>query len=157
MSDQNDYGLTAEEALALQSATAANSHQKFDTDANRVFLDGTRQFPGFEQSIERLKEAGVNTPDVLLQIMESDAPARVLHHLGQEEDLATAKQLAALNPVKRAQAIAAIERGESYNFAKTATPMWKRATNDLSRDDLSDKAWSAAFDKRFGRGGMPRK
>jgi hypothetical protein len=151
-----DDDATIDENLSVQRVTAATPEAKFNADCETVFRAGVRSQIGFEESVERLRGAEVTTPDFLQQVLELDAPEKVLHQLGQEENLDTAKKLAKLSPVKRAAALATLERGEAF-VEKTGTPMWKRSRSDLSNESLSDKAWSALYDKRHGRGGLPRR
>jgi hypothetical protein len=147
--------ISPDQTLALQAATAAPD-QKMVVESNRVFLAGTRDYPDFEESVERLKSAEVTHPDFLAQVLELDNPAKVLHELGQEEAVETAKKLAKMTPVRRAAALAAYERGEPI-AEKASVPMWKRSKADLGNENLSEKEWSALYDKKYGRGGMPRK
>jgi hypothetical protein len=59
-----------------------------------------------------------------------------------------------MTPVKRAQALAAIERGETVH-EKADVPMWKRSRADLSNESLSSKEWSDLYDRKYGKGGLP--
>lgn len=149
---ETDDNISPDEQLKLQAATANDAQTRLNVDSNRVFLAGTRRFPDFEESIERLKTAEVTSPDLLAQAMELDAPEKVLHYLGQEDNLDTAKKIAKLPPVRRAAALAALERGEPF-VEKTVVPMWKRSRNDLSNESLSDREWSRAWDRKYlGKG-----
>jgi hypothetical protein len=144
MSDDISEG----DMLRLQSASAADPQTKLNVDSNRVFLAGTQQYVDFEASIDRLKAADVTSADLLSQAMELDDPAKVLHHLGQEDNLDTAKMIAKMTPVKRAAALAALERGEPISN-NAAVPMWKRSRADLSNESLSDKEWGRAWDRKY--------
>jgi hypothetical protein len=152
MSDFEDDEIPASQQIAMRAAKATDPVDKFNVDADRIFLNGVEQFPDFENSVEVLKSAGVMSQDVILQAMELDNPAKVFDELAKDVDLA--KQVASLSPVRRAAALAAISTGQPIPTTN-ATPSWKRSRNDLSREDISDKAWAAAYDKRYGLGGLP--
>jgi hypothetical protein len=139
MSDTDD--LSDGEMLRLQSFTAPDPQTRFNIDCNRVFLDGSRQFEDFETSMDALKSAGVTGPDVLSQVLDVDNPAKLLHTLAQDMDLA--KQVAALPPVKRAAAIAAIDRGDPIPNTKSQ-PAWRAPPSQRTEDSLSDSEWARA-------------
>jgi hypothetical protein len=147
MSDNDD--ISEGEILRLQSVTAPDPQARFNIDCNRVFLDGSRQFADFESSMDALKGAGVTVHDVLSQVLDVDNPAKLLHTLAQDMDLA--KQVAALPPVKRASAIAAIDRGDPIPNTK-AQPAWRVPPSQRTEDSLSDSEWAAA--NRAGK--LPR-
>ncbi len=153
MSDYQDEDdeVTQYQQVALRSAKASTPIDKFNVGADRIFLSGTEQYGDFENTVEALKAAGVMSDDVILQAMECDNPPAILDALGRDIDVA--KQVAALPPVKRAAALAAISAGQpvpSFN----AVPGWQRPRNDLSREDLSDAAWSKQFDRVY-KNGLP--
>ena len=154
MSDYEDDEIPASQQIAMRAAKATDPVDKFNVNADRIFLNGVDQFPDFETSVETLKEAGVMSNDVILQAMELDNPAKVFDELAKDVDLA--KQVAGLPPVRRAAAFAALERGKSVPTTK-ALPSWQRSRSDLSNDFLSSKQWSADYDRKYGVGGMPRK
>lgn len=149
----DDDDITEHDKAAFASATAATPEAKWNADCNRVFFDGVKRFGGeFEDGVARLKEEGVATPDVLLQLLETDDPARTLHTLAQNPD--DAKLIAAMPPVRRASAIAALERGEPLP-TNNATPAWKQSRSDIMNPNLSDREFAAAYDRKYGRGGLP--
>ena len=154
MSDDDD--ISPADMLRLQSATAPDPQARLNVDSNRVFLNGTETYVDFEASVDRLKSADVTSAEFLAQAMELHDPAKVLHQLGQEENLETAKRIAKMPPVQRAHALAAIERGEQVH-EKAAVPMWKRSRADLGNENLSAQEWSRLYDKKYGVGGIPRK
>ena len=135
MSDNDDF--SEADMLRLQSATAIDPQTSYTVNCNRIFLEGAKQFDDFEDAVDRLKGANVTTQDVLLQVMETDQPAKILHQLSNDLDLA--KQVAALPPVKRAAALSAIERGEPIPAQKTPawkTPASRRLKRSLGRRNL---------------------
>jgi hypothetical protein len=136
----SDDDFSPEDALRLQSVTAPDEQTRLSVDCNRVFLEGSKNIPGFEQSVDQLKQAQITSPDLLAQVLECDHPDKVLHRLGQ--DLDVAKRVAGLPPVKRAAAFAAIERGEP--IPEPRMPTWKTPKAMRSEDDFSDREWEAA-------------
>ena len=127
--------------LRLRTVTAPDAATKFNVDCERVFLEGAKAFPDFEDAVGRLSEAQVTHTDLLLQVLETDQPAKVLHALAG--DMTVAKQVAALPPVKRAAAIAAIERGEPIPAQKT--PAWRQPANARHEDLLDDDRWHQLY------------
>jgi hypothetical protein len=136
MSDTDD-DISEADMLRLQSATAIDPTTSFNVNCNRLFLQGAKEYDDFEDAVGRLKEANITTNDVLLQLMETDQPAKIMHQLAGDLDLA--KQVAALPPVKRAAALSAIERGEPIPAQRT--PAWKTPVSRRHEDQLDDESW----------------
>jgi hypothetical protein len=132
-----DDEFSVDDQMRLQSVTAPDEQTRFNVDCGRIFMEGSRDIPDFESSIDALKRAGVTTTDFLLQALETNHPAKILHHLGQDVD--AAKRIVALPPVRRAAALAALERGEVY---QDSGPAWKRPKSMKTEEDLSDAEWS---------------
>ena len=142
MSDENNT--SAEDQLILASATAPDEFSRYTLDCNRVWLEGSKTIPGFEELVKKLGKAEVTTHDFLIQALEVDNPAKVLHTLGQDVELA--KKVAALPPVKRAAAFAAIERGEAV--PEPRMPAWKVPKAMRHEDQLDDESWFKQYGKR---------
>ena len=93
-----DDEISPNDQIRLARAVTTDPATRYDLDCNKIFLDGAATYPGFESAVEALKEAGVSTPDVILQVMDADNPAAILDHLGGDLDLA--KSIAKMNPVR---------------------------------------------------------
>lgn len=141
MSDEDD--ISESDMLRLQSATAIDPQQSFNVNCNRLFLQGAKDFDDFEDAVGRLKENNVTSNDVLMQLMECDQPTKIMHQLAG--DLELAKQVRDLPPVKRAAALAAIERGEPIPEAKS--PAWKTPASKRHEDLLDDATWSRLYNQ----------
>lgn len=146
MSDDDE--ISESDYNRVLSASGVDPQTSYNLACNKIFLEGTKQFDDFEDAIGRLKGAEVSTPDVLLQVMETDQPHKVLYELAADLDLA--KQVAALPPVKRAAALSAIERGEPIPASRT--PAWKTPVSRRHEDQLDDESWAKA--NRAGK--LPR-
>jgi hypothetical protein len=139
----SDDDIEQEDLMRLQSVTAPDDQTRLNVDSNRVFLEGSKNIPGFEGSVDALKQAGITSGDFLAQVLETDAPHKVLHALGQ--DVALAKKVAALPPVKRAAAFAALDRGEP--IPEPRMPTWKTPKAMRHEDDYDDKTWSRMYNE----------
>jgi hypothetical protein len=147
LSDQDD-DISESDKAAFASATAATPQDKWNADCNRVFYDGVKRFGGeFEDAVEQLKTEGVATQDVLLQVLETDDPAKMLYELARDKDVA--KTVAKLNPVQRASAIAALQRGEPLP-TRNPLPAYKQSRSDIYNDSLSNAEFDRAWTKRYG-------
>jgi hypothetical protein len=144
MSDEFTEG----DKLTIQRATATDPDTRFNLDCNKIFLQGEERFGDFESVAEKLKKTGAGNREVLEQLLGTNDPAKIMYSTDEE----TLTTIAKMPPVQRASAIAAIERGEPLPTGNPL-PSWKRPRNDLSREDISDKAWSAAWDRKYlGKG-----
>jgi hypothetical protein len=155
MSDNNsEEDINAQHAY--REAMATDDLQAHNAKADRVFDTGVRRHPGFQHSVKALQKAGVMTPDFIESVMDADDPPATLQYYGAtEEAIEEAKRLAALSPTRRGIALAARQRGESFDFKQNATPDWQRSRGDINNPDLSEKEFSRLYDKIYGRGGLP--
>ncbi len=151
MSDTDDYD-AQDDAQIIARATAPTPEGKFTADCNRIFVDLEKRVGDGEGVVEKLGKVGATSQDVLMQALECDDPAKILHALSQDED--TAKLIAKMPPVRRAAALSAIERGEPLPTANPV-PGWKQSRSDLYNPNLSDKEFSRAWDRKYGRYGLP--
>ena len=108
MSDENDT--SAEDQLILASAIAPDELTQHNVDCNRVWLEGSKTIPGFRKCCGVKKRLLFPRKTSLSRRSKPITRQRFSHTLGR--DIETAKKVAALPPVKRAAAFAAIERGE---------------------------------------------
>lgn len=77
--------------------------ERFDTACNDVFQKGKAEFQDFETSIKTLGAAGVidnQNPQFLQAALETEAPHKVLQHLGKNPE--EAMRIASMNPIKQA-------------------------------------------------------
>jgi hypothetical protein len=149
--DQDDYDPHTQ--AAIEYAKAPDPKAKFDATANRVFAAGMDMYPGFDEKVEALKQAGVMSAEFVQFITsQSEKPATVINAIG--EDLDVAKKLAGQNAVQLAHSIAAIERGEPIPTFDNPRPVYSRSSRALDNPDLPDHLWSKQFDKVY-KNGLP--
>lgn len=77
--------------------------QSFDNACNDVFQKGKAEFQDFETSIKTLGAAGVidnQNPQFLQAALETEAPHKVLQHLGKNPE--EAMRIASMNPIRQA-------------------------------------------------------
>jgi hypothetical protein len=81
----------------------------FNARSNAVHAAGVKAFPDFEDRIGRLQATGVlhpHDPRLLAAVLETEAPEKVLHHLGGDPD--EAERVAQLSPVRQAAELARV-------------------------------------------------
>jgi hypothetical protein len=146
---------------ALTLAQEIAQQQKFQENVTTVLKAG-KALPKFDEACNTLNEelpfyerSGKPTP-FLAAVLDFDAPAQLLHHLGTNPDLAA--ELADLTPTRLVRRLDAIER-ELTEKAKPKTSSAPKpltavrgsaSTSDLS-DDLSPDEWRARREKQLMR------
>jgi|ERR1700742_1329837 len=119
--------MVLERAMELRQREVQIAQQRdFDNTCNTIFEKGTKEHPGFEESVQNLHLAGVlsenNTPTSLMSIitkMPDDAP-KLIDHLAKNMDEAT--RLKGLPIVDQTLAIAQL-RSELKNVKAAAVPI----------------------------------
>jgi hypothetical protein len=144
---------TADDQIAIQRAAMGGDPAVVYThDCNTAFKRGRERFgdEDFIAAIDSLKDTGCRDDHVLKQIMGADDPSGLLYKLSQDPE--TAKTVAAMSDVRRAEALAALARDEPLPSANRI-PSYKRSRTDLSREDVSDRDWGKAWDRKYlGKG-----
>jgi chromosome segregation ATPase len=132
--------------LARAEAEKIVAARSFDERCNKVHADGTKAFPDFAQSVSNLQMVGA-TPQFWELATESDAAAKLLHHLGQ--DLDEASRIASLPPVQMARELTKLE----FKLAQAPapkpvskapapiTPIGSGGTTTFDPAKLSDAEW----------------
>ncbi len=95
------------ERLVTQRAEAMTALNAFTARSNAIHQAGVEAFPDFQARVEALQGSGVLSranPTFLAAVMETDAPEKVLHHLGADPE--AARKLASLPPLKLAAEVA---------------------------------------------------
>ncbi len=151
-------------ALAREIATL----EKVTERSNTVHKDGVKRFEGFDKALQAvIEEAGplvvpvapgapFGKPTALGEaVLDADDPAAVLHHLGNNPDLAA--ELNGLSPTQIARRIARIE----MELAKPKEPKQSTAPRPVSpvkaasrddgglSDELSPEEWARRFRKQM--------
>lgn len=101
--------------LARQEAERIVAARSFDERCNKVHAEGIKEFPDFGKAVSDLQMVGATTQFWELAT-ESDAAAKLLHHLGQ--DLDEAARIASLPPVQMARELTKLE----YKLAQAPAP-----------------------------------
>lgn len=82
------------------------AEQQFNESCNKVYATGKAEFQDFDQAVANLQMVGVNR-DFLEFTANSDAGAKLIHHLGK--DLDEAARISALPPVLMARELTKLE------------------------------------------------
>ena len=61
----SDDEISPTDQMRLARAVTTDPATRYDLDCNKIFLDGAATYPGFEHTIDSLKEAGVANHDVI--------------------------------------------------------------------------------------------
>lgn len=146
------------EARAREIAAA----QVFNTKCNDIVARGKKELgEDFDRSVAALNEEGVlfgrdTKPTALLQaVIESDMPDKLLHHLGQNPDLAA--ELADMTPVRQAKRLGQLEAElapkarEPSRAPRPLEPVKAVATPGIPNPDTDPAAWRAWRDKTAKR------
>lgn len=90
--------------LAEQKAVQLREQETFNDRCNEVFENGVKEIPGFEAALAGFRTLGGLPPTLVEAALESDAPAKVLNHLGS--NLEEAEGLLKLSPARLGAAVA---------------------------------------------------
>lgn len=131
--------------------------ERFTEKCNAIAAEGDKKFPDFSQALQTVAaEAGplfdrAGRPSTLMSVvMEADAPAALLHHLGKNPDVAA--ELADLSPTQLARRLDRIEREMAAKPKVSAAPKPLspvRASGSAVKDpsqmtDAEYRAWRLA-------------
>ena len=145
------------QAMARQEANRIVAERSFDEKCNKVYADGMKDFPDFNEAVRNLQMVGVNKQFLELAT-DSDAGAKLLHHLAQ--DLDEASRIAALSPVQMARELTRLEMKLSTPTAKPVSkapepinPIGRGKVSEAGlSDDIPIEEWMRRRNKeRFGR------
>lgn len=131
--------------------------ERFTEKCNAIAAEGDKKFPDFSEALKTVAaEAGplfdrAGRPSPLMSVvMEADAPAALLHHLGKNPDVAA--ELADLSPTQLARRLDRIEREMATKPKVSAAPKPLspvRASGSAVKDpsqmtDAEYRAWRLA-------------
>lgn len=94
------------QTLARQEAERIVAEQRLTESTDKVWATGTKEFPDFGQSVSNLQMVGMDRAFIELALT-TDAPHKVLQHLGS--DLDEAARILALPPVQQARELTKLE------------------------------------------------
>ena len=137
------------EAEATKRAESIAATQAFNNQCNNLFQQGAKAYgeEAFDANLQNLRDVGVISPDDLgfvRDALETEAPEKVLFHLGQNPD--EALKIAGLSPTKRAVALDRLAVQLSTEKPKASKPVSKApapiapvGTNRSAKEiDISD-------------------
>lgn len=149
------------DAEAKRIATQQVAADKFNAKCDEVADIGQKAFGDkWAASLEALRDVGAISDDLsfLQDALDTEAPEKVLHHLGQNPD--EAERLLALSPTRRAVALDRLATKLTTATPKTPKPISKapapiaplgsaRSAKEIDINDpaLSDEEAFAAFER----------
>jgi hypothetical protein len=144
------------ESLAEQKAAQMLAERSFNEACNKVYEAGSKELPDFTAAVSNLQLVGVNR-DFLDAVTATDAGHKILHHLGQLDNLGEAERILKLPPVQMGRELAKLEAKLSQPVTKPVskapapiTPIGAGgATESGLRDDLSIEEWTARRNKQL--------
>lgn len=144
------------DSLVKTEAQKLVESQDFDRAVGKVLEVGKGEFKeSFPTSIRNLTMVGMND-DFIRLALDTDAPHKVIHHLGQEENLDEAARIMSLPPTKQARELFKLEQKLAQPAVKPVskapapiTPLGsgKAASEGLS-DDLPIDEWMRRHNTR---------
>ncbi len=145
-----------EEVVRHQAREIARM-ERLNDRCNEIATQGAKEFPDFKESLQSLgQEAPLfdqrGAPTAIMQvILEADNPAKLMHHLGKNPDLAA--DLVDLSPTQLARKLDRLERdmGKAQKSSAPAplTPTKGAASNDDLHPGLSDQEWINRREKQL--------
>jgi hypothetical protein len=106
--DQTQQQTVDIDALADKRAAQLLAQRSFNEACNKVYEVGTKELQGFDSAVSNLQLVGPNL-EFLDAVTASDAGHKILHHLGQLENLAEAERILNLPPVQMGRELAKLE------------------------------------------------
>lgn len=145
-----------EEVVRHQAREIAKM-ERLNDRCNEIATQGNKDFPDFKDNLKSLAQEVPlfdqrGAPTTVMQvILEADNPAKLMHHLGANPDLAA--ELSDLTPTQLARKLDRIERDMSKAQKSSApaplTPTKGAASNDELHSGLSDAEWIARREKQL--------
>lgn len=145
-----------EEVVRHQAREIARM-ERLNDRCNEIATQGNKEFPDFKDNLKSLAQEVPlfdqrGAPTTVMQvILEADNPAKLMHHLGANPDLAA--ELSDLTPTQLARKLDRIERdmGKSQKSSAPAplTPTKGAASNDELHSNLSDEEWIKRREKQL--------
>jgi hypothetical protein len=128
--------------LAERIAEQKLAERSFNESCNKVYEIGTKELPGFDAAVSNLQLVGVNR-DFLEAATASDAGHKILHHLGQLDNLAEAERILRLPPVQMGRELAKLEAKLNQPpppkpVSKAPAPITPIGTGGVTDSGLSD-------------------
>lgn len=105
------------DVLAEQKAAQMLAERSFNDSCNKVYETGAKELPNFDAAVSNLQLVGV-TREFLEATTASDAGHKILHHLGQLDNLAEAERILKLPPVQMGRELARLEMKLSQPVTK---------------------------------------
>lgn len=118
------------DAEASKRAEQIAEASQFNAQCNTLFEAGSKEFgeAAFDANLQNLRDVGILSPTDLgfvRDALETEAPAKVLYHLGQNPD--EAMKIAGMSATKRAVALDRLAAQLSQEKPKPAKPVSKVA------------------------------
>jgi pyruvate/2-oxoglutarate dehydrogenase complex dihydrolipoamide acyltransferase (E2) component len=142
--------------LAQQEAARMVAEQRFNESCNKVHAEGVKEFPDFDASNRNLQMLGASREFYELAT-SADAGHKLLHHLGQEQNLDEAERILRLPPVQMARELTKLEYKLSQPPApkpvsKAPEPIKPIGAGGIAPNGLSDELpideWMRRHNKR---------
>lgn len=128
---------------------------------NQVAVEGTKEFSDFPEKLAvvnlevgNLFDQNQHPTETMQIILESDSPAKLLHYLGSNPDIASS--LSGMTPTQLARKLDRIEREMSEKAKKQTsgapkpiTPVQGAAANTELHSGLSDEEWIRRREKQL--------
>lgn len=151
------------DAEATKRAEQISEASQFNSQCNTLFEVGAKEFgeEAFDANLQNLRDVGILSPTDLgfvRDALETESPAKVLYHLGQNPD--EAMKIAGMSATKRAVALDRLAAQLTQEKPKTAKPLSKvpapiapvtgargRKEIDINDPGLSDEDAFAEFER----------
>lgn len=135
--DQQPKGMTQadfDKAVADRAAQLAQQ-RAFDESCNKVFEEGSKSFPDFQDALSNFKLLGGLPPVLIEAAIETDNAANVLYQLGKNPG--EADRILRMSPTKMAVAVAklASKPAEPLSVSKAPPPIKPIAGNGKVETD----------------------
>jgi hypothetical protein len=127
--------------LAEHRAAQLLAERSFNEACNKVYAEGSKEYQNFDAAVGNLQLVGVHR-EFLEAATSTDAGHKILHHLGQMENLAEAERILKLPPVQMGRELARLESRLNQPVAKPVSkapaPIKPIGTGGATESGLSD-------------------
>lgn len=142
---QHDDGQRPQDVQRLVQTEAQKlvEAQRFDESVSKVIQDGAKEFKDseFKNAVSNLTMAGMDDNFVRLAL-DTDAPHKVIHYLGQADNLDEATRIFSLPPTKQARELFKLEQKLALPAAKPVSkapaPIKPIGTGGTSEGGIND-------------------
>jgi len=160
---QHDDGQQPQDVRKLVQTEAQKlvEAQRFDESVSKVLQDGAKEFKdsAFKNAVTNLTMAGMDDNFIRLAL-DTDAPHKVIHYLGQAEHLDEATRIFSLPPTKQARELFKLEQELSKPAAKPVSkapaPIKPIGTGGTSEGGISDDLPIDEWMRRYHEGRRKR-